>query len=208
MTDIVKTNDVQIAKLDGFSSVEDMKGLAQTLIDSKLVPSTLNTPEKVITVILQGKELGFGAITSINNINNIQGKATLSIHAINAKVTQRGIKFQTIKDCVPIKDNTGKIVDLETVIVFYVPLEKPINGEFYLKEEVSFTWTMASDMGLTSKDNWKKMKKIMMWTRCFTIGARRVASDAILGMYETTEWSDVVNQNYNINEEGQVTILN
>lgn len=207
MTEIVKREDVQLAKLDNFQSVEDMLGLAQTLIDSKLVPATLKTPAQVVAVIQQGRELGFGPVTSVNNINNIQGKPTLGIHAITAKVLEKGIKYQTIKDCVQIKNAEGKVVDLETTIKFYVPLVKPINGQDYLEEVVSFTWSMAVEMGLASKDNWKKMKKIMMWSRCFTIGARRVADDAILGMYETSEWADVVNQDYNVDEEGKVTLI-
>lgn len=61
-------------------------------------------------------------------------------------------------------------------------------------------------MGLTEKDNWKKMPKIMLYTRCLAIGARRVAADAILGMYETSEWADVVGQNYTL-VEGEVKVI-
>lgn len=204
--EIVKS-ETQIAKLDSFSSIEDMLGLARTLIDSKLVPPTLNSPEKVITVIQQGRELGFGAVTSVNNIHNIQGKPTLSVHAINAKLTQKGIKIKTLKDFEPIRVD-GKVVDAETVIRFYIPLDRPIGGNYYLEEDVKFTWSMATAMELTTKSNWIKMKQIMLWNRCLSIGARRVAADAIMGLYETTELLDSLNKNYNLSEEGEVEILN
>ena len=202
---LVVKNDQQIAKLDNFRTVEDMLGLAKTLIDSKLVPPTLRTPEMVVTVIQQGRELGFGAVTSINNIHNIQGKPCLSVHAINAKLAQKGIKIKTLKDFEIQKE--GESVDAVTTIRFYVPLEKPINNSFYLEEDVTFKWSQAVDMGLTSKDNWKKMKSIMLWNRCLSIGARRVAADSLLGLYEITELADSLNVPYNITEEGTVTIL-
>ena len=205
--EIVIHQQNQLAKLDSFKTVEDMLGLAQTLINSKLVPPTLKTPEIVVTVIQQGRELGFGAVTSINNINNIQGKPCLSVHAINAKLTQKGIKIKTLKDFELIKDANGK-VDATTTIRFYVPLVVPINGQNYLEEDVSFKWSQAVDMGLTTKDNWIKMKSIMLWNRCFSMGARRVAADALLGLYEVSELADTMNVPYNITEEGTVTILN
>lgn len=207
MSEIIKVEQNQLAKLDSFSTVEDMLGLAQTLIDSKLVPSTLKTPEAVVTVIQQGRELGFGAVTSVNNIHNIQGKPTLSIHAINAKLAQKGVKIKTIKDRSPLKNSDGKVVDYVTTIRFYVPLEVAIDGEMYLPEDVSFRWSEAVKMDLSTKSNWKKMPKIMMWSRCLSIGARRVAPDAILGMYEVSEMADVIGQNYSMTEDGEVTII-
>lgn len=209
MADLVKTEQTQqqLAQLDSFRTVEDMMGLAKVLIESGLCPSNIKKPEQVVTVILQGRELGFGAVTSINNIYNIQGRPCLSVHAINAKLSSKGIKIKTIKDFEVIKDEAGKTLDAITTIRFYIPLVKPINGNDYLEEDVSFKWSQAQDMGLTTKDNWKKMKAIMMWNRCLSMGARRVAADAILGMYEVSEMADVANKNYSITEEGEVTII-
>ena len=62
-------------------------------------------------------------------------------------------------------------------------------------------------MGLTTKSNWVKMKKIMLWNRCLTIGARRVAPDALLGLYETSEAAEFSNIEHTVSEEGTVTII-
>jgi hypothetical protein len=204
----MEVKETGIAKIDNFTSIEDMLGLAKTLIDSKFVPSALKTAENVVAVILQGKELGFGAMTSLSNINIISGKPTLSVHAINAKLAQRGIKIKTLKDFEKVLNAEGKAVDMITTIRFYVPLAVPINGENYLVEDCSFTWKEATSMGLATKDNWVKMPKVMMWTRCLSMGARRVAADSLLGMYETSEWADLREQKYNITEEGEVTVIN
>lgn len=44
---------------------------------------------------------------------------------------------------------------------------------------------------------------IMLWNRCYAIGARRVAPDALLGMYETSEWADAQNTYYKIDENNE-----
>lgn len=211
MNDIVKVENSGIDKIDKFTTLSEMRSLAQVMIDSGMAPKSLKTPEAVISVILLGRDLGFGAATSINNINQIQGRSTLSIHAITAKLLQKGIKFKTIKDFEPVKgmkDGKEVTVDYATTIRFYSPLEFAIDGEMYLTEDTTFSWSMASQMGLTGKENWVKMKKIMLWTRCMSLGARRVAGDFILGMYETSEWSDVVGQNYKMHEDGEVEVIN
>jgi hypothetical protein len=55
------------------------------------------------------------------------------------------------------------------------------------------TWTIqqARDLGLTSKDNWKKQPKSMLVARATSEAARRVASDALLGIpYSSEELQD------------------
>ena len=42
----------------------------------------------------------------------------------------------------------------------------------------------------------------MLWNRCMVIGARRVAPDALLGMYEATEIADTHNVTIDLDEEG------
>jgi hypothetical protein len=165
----------------------------------------LKTPEAVVAVILQGKELGFGPITSVNNINNIQGKPTLNVHAIAAKLSQSGIAYQLIKDFeaeTTVKDGETTITDRVTTFRFL----KMWNGRV-LENEVSYRWSEAVKAGYTTKDNWVKMPRIMLRTRALTIGARLVAPEAILGLYETSEMADVTGLNYSVTEEGEVTVI-
>ena len=196
-----------IAKLDNFANMPEMMAYASVLLASKLLPTSMKTPEAVVTVVLAGKELGMPAIASINNIVPIQGRPTLGIHAIGALLRRAGGASQTLEDFVPVMgpdgtDTAGKVVDYRTTIRFYRPYRDKV-----LEEDASFTWKEATKMGLTDKDNWKRMPKVMLYSRCFALGARRCAPDAMLGMYETGEWADVTNQKYKVDSEGEVTIL-
>lgn len=197
------TDDI---KLSGFRTADEAIDFAKLLIESKMVPSSFKTPESLVAVILQGRELGFGPVTAINNINNIQGKPTLNVHAIAAKIIQSGIAYQLLQDYEPIKamrDGEEKVVDYVTTFRFF----KLWNGQT-ITNDVSYRWSEAVKAGYTTKDNWVKMPRIMMRTRALAIGARLVAPEAILGLYETSEWADVKGVAYEITEEGEAQIVN
>jgi hypothetical protein len=197
------TDDI---KLSGFRTAEEAIDFAKLLIESKMVPQSFKTPESLVAVILQGRELGFGPVTAINNINNIQGKPTLNVHAIAAKIIQSGIAYQLVQDYEPIKamkDGEERVVDYVTTFRFF----KLWNGQT-ITNDVSYRWSEAVKAGYTTKDNWVKMPRIMMRTRALSIGARLVAPEAILGLYETSEWADVKGVAYEITEEGDAQIVN
>lgn len=198
--------ETAITKLDSFSNMQEMLAYSDTLLKSKLLPTSLRTAEAVTSVVLAGKELGMGPMAAISNIVVVQGRPTLGIHAIGALLRKAGCAWQTVEDFVPVlgvDKDTGeeKTVDYRTTIKFFRPYRDTV-----IEENVSFTWTEASKMGLTDKDNWKKMPKVMTYSRCFSIGARRVAPDALLGMYEVAEWAEVAGQKYTVDAEGQATI--
>lgn len=71
----------------------------------------------------------------------------------------------------------------------------------------SYKWSDAKLAGLSDKDNWKKMPKLMLRHRCFTQGARFFANDIMMGVYEMSEMADSNKVDYDITEEGEVTIL-
>lgn len=202
----------ELTKFDNFQHVEEMLQLARVLIRSKLVPANLTQPDQIVAVILQGKELGFDALTSLNNIHNIQGRATLGVHAIAALLKKKGIAYELIEDAVYVRNDGEtdrvkqtlpegvKYLDRRTTIRFYEKFSK----DRTIINDISFTLREAKEQGLLDKSNWKKMEVIMLRARTLAIGARFVAPDALLGMYETTEWADVKNVHTVINEEGVV----
>lgn len=199
--ELVKSGENKLTKFDEFNNIEEMLQLADHLIQSGLIPNSLNTPEKVVAIIQQGKELGFKAMTSLNNLHNIQGKVVLSIHAIAALLKQSNVRYTIIKDCEPIKDKDGKNVNYITTIEFLESWEGQI-----IKNQISYTLKEASKAGLATKENWQKMMPIMLRTRCLAIGARFVAPHALLGLYEAAEFADFKDISYEVNEEGEVTI--
>jgi hypothetical protein len=71
----------------------------------------------------------------------------------------------------------------------------------------SFSITEAQQQELTEKDNWKKMPKTMLRTRTITTGARLVAPDLFMGVYELSELADSNKIDYHVTEEGKVEII-
>lgn len=201
----VSNND--IIKLDGFTNANDIMAFAEVLIESKLIPAMLSSPEKVVAVIAQGKELGLSAMTSIFNMYYISGKPCLSVHAINALLKSKGIMHQTIHDFAPCNKDL-EIVKAEeaTNAVTVIEFMRVWNG-IVIKERASFSWNDAIAAELDQKDTWKKYKKIQLWNRCFVTGARRFASDVLLGVMEVTEMADVANVKYNLDEDGKAELI-
>lgn len=201
-TDIQISKEVKeqaIVKLDNITDSGQLYSLAKVLCESKLLPVTYNTPEKALLCIAQGRELGLGAVTSLYNMYFIQGKPVLSIHAINALITSKGIAFKTISDYEKVENAATGASTRVTEIMFYRK-HKELN--MIIEERIKYTWQEAEIAGLASKDNWQKYPKVMLWNRCFTFGARRIASDYLLGVMEISEAGDTFNKTYKLDNEG------
>jgi hypothetical protein len=56
---------------------------------------------------------------------------------------------------------------------------------------VTFTFAEAKAAGLDTKDNWKLYRQDMLFARCASRGVRRIAPDAVLGLYSSEEMRDV-----------------
>jgi hypothetical protein len=178
----------------------------QKLIDSKSLPTHIKTVEQAFTIAQMGKELGFAEMQSFHYIIPIQGKLSLSATALNALLRVGGVKFITIEDGVFVypdgtvseykKEGDVKPVDIRTTIIFHR------DG---LEERCTFTWNEATAMGITGKDNWKRMPKAMLYARCLAKGARRIGADLLLGLYTVEELFDHSNDvKAKRNEDGEI----
>lgn len=201
-----KDTKQEIVKLDNFSNVNEMLQFAKLLVDSKMLPGMYNTPEKVVATVSQGRELGLSALTSIFNMHYISGKPCLSVHATNALLKSKGIMHQTIYDFAPCNKD-GEIVKAEeaTDAITTIEFMRMWNGTM-IKEKCSYRWSDAKTAGLAEKDTWKLYKKVQLWNRCFVTGARRFASDVLLGVMEISEMADVANITYTLDENGNAVI--
>jgi len=169
----------------------------QLLIDSKSLPSNIKTIEQAFTIAQFGKDLGMKPMQAFHQIYNIQGRLALSSKGLGALLWANGIQYKTIQDFEKIEDN-GKS-DFVTTIEFY-------RGN--IVDRASFKWSDAVRAGWTSKDNWTKMPRHMLYARALALGAQRIAPDKILGLYTVEEMTDVTpnTSNVMINEEGDVSI--
>ena len=189
-------------------SNQDLTGFLQTLIDSKKLPTHIKSVEEAFTIAQMGKELGFATMQAFHYIIPIQGKLSLSAKATGALLRKGGVKFYTKEDgayvfpdgstdvIAPKADGT-KPVDQRTTIVFV---------RDNIEEYCSFTWKDAEKQGLTTKDNWKRMPKEMLYARCLAKGANRIGADLLLGLYTAEEMADTFLKENQIrrNEDGTI----
>ncbi len=209
---VEETAVTTLPKPEAPGSHEALMRFCENVIQSGVFPEGLNTPQKLYIVIRQGQELGLPAMASINNIHVINSRATLSVHAIGYLLKRAGIYHKTIKNgekvVIKYKDpKTGadkEYIDRVTTIRFY---RKAPELGVVIEEDVTFTWQEAQIAGWTEKKTWVSMPNLMLWNRCFAIGARRVAPDALLGFYEDSEWADAKGANYQMDDEGHVKLI-
>ena len=175
------------------STEQATKDFLQTLIDSKKLPAHIKTVEEAFTISQMGKELGFATMQAFHYIIPIQGKLSLSAKATGALLRKGGVAFVTVEDGVYTyqgktepKTPDQKPDGRRTTIKF-------IRGG--LEELTTFTWKDAELQGLTTKDNWKRMPKEMLWARCLAKGANRIGADLLLGLYTIEEMTDSLNIN-------------
>jgi len=169
----------------------------QILIDSKVLPSNIKTIQQAFAIAQYGKDLGMKPMQAFHQVYSIQGRLALSSKGVGALLWANGIQYKTIQDFEKVDKGDGK-ADFVTTIEFY-------RGK--VTDRASFHWSDAVRAGWTTKDNWVKMPKHMMYARCLALGAQRIAPDKILGLYTVEEMVDVTNApGVSINEEGEVTI--
>lgn len=111
------------------------------------------------------------------------------------------------------KDNNYQPVDWRTSYVFYRKKKLQITGEIItLTEKSSFSWNDAitaklpldKNGALAELSNWVKYPGLMCDHRAFTFGARAIASDILMGLYDVKELLDSANVIYDIDEQGTV----
>lgn len=194
--------EVSIVKFEQFNNVNEQLKYAEMLIQSGLV--AFKKPEQVVLAANLGKALGVSFDVASQNIYNIQGKPTLSVHLITALARRAGVDWEIVKDDESVFDDEGDLIDKITTIKFYRYNDKL---KRVIENTMSYSFTQAKDAGYTNKDNWKTKRANMLRARCLTEGIRFVASDVLMGVfYETGEMLDANNQAFDIDDEGNVIL--
>ena len=98
--------------------LNQIESFAEYILKSNLAPESFTTAKDVAVALIMGKELGFQAMTSLNNINIINGKPGLAVNAYTSKMIKSGIIYNILKE-------------LETEIIF-----KDNNNIEYRQKEV------------------------------------------------------------------------
>ena len=170
-------NDLAVSSLMPQTQAEKYE-MAGVLCKSGLLPSGLNSPEKVFVALQWGHELGLSPMVAVNNVAVINGKPTLSADIMSA-VVRRSPEYGGIK-WIEMSDTKA-----ECEITRILP-----NGE---KEVQTSTFTIedAQKAGLTTKDVWKKYPRRMLKHRCLSYGLKDMFPDMLAGLYDPEEMESV-----------------
>lgn len=147
-----------------------MKELGNMAIKSGLLPTSINTPEKAIIIMLKGRELGIPPMQAFSSIAVINGKPTMSAELM------LGMIFKNVP---------GAVVDFITTSDLKCEIEaKRPNGK---KTKFSFTIEDAKRANLTGKGPWVTYPAAMLRARCISAMARAMFPDALSGVVYTPE---------------------
>ena len=159
-----QTNELALTntKLDSFTNVEEMMSWASTIIESGLLPDSIGTPEQVLTIVQQGKELGLTPFVALNNLHVIAGRPVVSSTMLGAMLKRRKIEWLIEEDFTTIESPSGD-PDKRTSYKFF--WKSPVT-ERVMETTFSITWKQMEVAGYTGKQNWQKYPKEMMRARC------------------------------------------
>ena len=171
--------ETEIIRHKNATRLEDMPLIekCKILLESKLLPTWVNTLEKVIVGQYALTKIGLDPVLDFNKISIINGNVTLNAEALRALVFKNGgsIKlvkdFETVEKTIKQADGNDKII---AVRVTTVAIRRPDETDW---NEVSFYESEAISMGLMDKDNWKRMPRAMMAARCYTKAIRLYCPD-------------------------------
>ena len=97
-------------------SIDELLEMAQYMMDQKLVPSGIRSPQAVMMIIKAGDNLGMDPITSLGNIDFIEGSVAIRSKMLGGILTAHGIGIQILQDDEPIIEKKP------------VPIMEEVNG--------------------------------------------------------------------------------
>jgi hypothetical protein len=171
-----------------------IRDMAQTLVESCLLPRVIDTAEKAAAIILKGRELGIPAMQSFSHIHIIDGKPACSAELMLALLARGDVTWDWEKDGTDRK---------EAVIVFHRQGFQPILGRFTIREAKRIETTQWENgqqktIKLIDKTSWQNYPANLLRARAVSNGARMIGPDLLVGMSYTPEELDA-----EVNVEGE-----
>lgn len=149
--------------------INDIEKMATAVAKSGLFG--VKNPEQAMALMLIAQAEGMHPAIAARDYHVIQGRPALKADAMMARFQSSGGKVE------------WKVyTDKEVTGVF----SHPSGGS------VSITWTfeMATKIGLTGKDNWRNYARAMLRARCISEGIRTVYPGCVVGTYTPEEVQD------------------
>lgn len=164
------SNLIAINSLPTIQEFQTMKELGTMAVKSGLIPTSINTPEKAVIIMLKGRELGIPPMQAFSSIAVVNGKPTMSAELMLAMI---------------YKNVPGAIVnfDITDSKKCEISAKRP-NGK---STKFSFTMDDAKTANLTGKGPWMTYPAAMLRARCVSAMARAMFPDALSGVVYTPE---------------------
>ena len=131
-------------------------------------------PADMLAVALQGREIGIGPITAINNIDMIDGTISMRAKLMSALIFGAGHIIKTL-------EQTPEACRLECYR-WHEGLKELIQVG-----EVTYTLEDATTAGDVKKGTYKKHPKAMLTNRALTLAARTFYGDVLAGIGYTPD---------------------
>ncbi len=152
--------------------------VAESLSKTSFVPASLRGKAADITAaILAGQELGLQPMATLRSMDVIQGTPALRAHAMRGLVQSKGHKLWTVPGA-----SAEKVVMRGQ--------RREADGSYGEVQESEWTIQRARELGLTTKDQWKKQPQTMLTARATGEICRLVASDVLHAMPYAAEELD------------------
>lgn len=164
---------MQASALKARSQWEDLKEQAALAYESGLLPRSVDSRERAVTIALMGKELGVAPM-----------QALLGIYVVNGMVALRGsLMLRLIYERVPGARITVLTAPDKSELECAVEMTRP-NGT---PQVFRFTVEEAKKAGFMNKPIWQQHTATMLRWAAIRTGARVVFADAIAGCYMEDE---------------------
>lgn len=184
------SNDIALTRPDATLTMDTLRAqmeAAKRYVDSGLLPAGVNTPQKALTIMQAGREIGVPPTYALRNIHVIEGKPTVSAELLMALVRrtygQAAIRVQEASN-------------LQCVVQYR---EQGWDGISTL----TYSIADAEAAGLASRPMWKKYPRAMLRSRAVSEAVRMAFPECIAGLYTPEEMGADVT----VNAEGGVEIV-
>lgn len=161
--------------------------IAQSLAATSFAGALRGKPEEITAAILAGQELGLQPMATLRSIDIIQGTPALRAHAMRGLIQSAGHSIQLVEAsperCVMRGQRKG-------------------DAEW---QQVEWTIARAAQLGLTSKDQWKKQPQTMLVARATGELCRLIAADVLYAMPYAAEELDETTHTVEAVSNGRVT---
>ena len=150
------------------ATVDHWMAVAKHLLESGVLPETLDTPGKVLAVWCYARELNVPAIRALGKLYVVDGKVGMYAELMVELARRGGVWF--------------KILEHTDEICRVVAKRKNPDGTVEDAED-QFTYAEAQNAGLAKKFNWQKYRRDMLKWRALARVLRFLAPDLIHGGY-------------------------